>query len=789
VTVPSDPAEPRGNLTIEQQAALVVGAGFWDSVAVPELGIPSIVIADGPHGVRLAGGGPGGAGHLGLGDSAPATCFPPAAGLASSWNVDLVERVGRALGDEARALGVDVLLGPGVNIKRSPLCGRNFEYFSEDPLVSGELGAAWVRGLQSRGVGASLKHFAANNQETNRMTVSAEVDERTLREIYLPAFERIVVREQPWTVMCAYNRVNGIPAAEHRWLLTDVLRDEWGFEGAVISDWGAVDDIVPAIAAGLDLEMPGPQAESTASLVAAVRDRSLPASALADAAARVRHLAQRTLAARGQQAAAPARTAGANAAAAGPGTWTATGSIAVHAVSHAVLAREAATQSMVLLRNEPVGSGQRVLPLATNQRIAVIGEFARTPRIQGAGSSQVTPTRVDSALDALSAVSPVEFAPGYAFDRRVEPEPLIAQAVAIAARSDAVLLFAGLPDGDESEGYDRAHLHLPPAQVELIRRVAEVNDRVTVILTNGGVVSLEPWHDSVAGILEAWLLGQAGGAAIADVVFGRVSPSGRLAESIPFRLEDTPSFLNFPGEGDVVRYGEGVFVGYRYYETADVRVRYPFGFGLTYTEFEYSDLEIRSVASPGDAVAVTITNTGTRAGSEVAQLYVGAPAGGALRTPRRELRAFARVTLEAGESLRVELALDDRAYAHWHTDTGEWVIEGGEHTIEVGRSASDIVLSGTVRMPQPKPGRLTLESSVAEFLAHPVTGPILLRTAQKQGAEEGGTAMFDMVGSMPMRRLLRYPGTEGSRADIVRLMRLANIPVVRTVASWFRRRT
>jgi beta-glucosidase len=765
--VTSQPAE----LTTQQQATLVVGAEFWATVALPEAGIASVVIADGPHGVRLAGG-EAGAGHLGLGDSAPATCFPPAAGLASSWNVDLVERVGRALGDEARALGVDVLLGPGVNIKRSPLCGRNFEYFSEDPLLSGELGAAWVRGIQSRGVGASLKHFAANNQETNRMTVSAEVDERTLREIYLPAFERVVVGEQPWTVMCAYNRVNGIPAAEHHWLLTEVLRDEWGFEGAVISDWGAVDAVVPAIAAGLDLEMPGPQGDSTASLLAAVEDRTLPASTLAAAADRVRRLAQQAAAARGD------RPTSVPATSTGPATWSATGSIAVHAVGHAVLAREAATQSMVLLRNEPSADGVPVLPLATSQAIAVIGEFARSPRIQGAGSSQVTPTRVDSALASISAVSPIEFAPGYAFDRRVNQEPLIAEAVAVASRSDAVLLFAGLPDGDESEGYDRTHLQLPPAQVELIRRVAAVNDRVVVILTNGGVVSLEPWHDSVAGILETWLLGQAGGAAIADVLFGRVAPSGRLAESIPLRLEDTPSFLNFPGEGDVVRYGEGVFVGYRYYETADVRVRYPFGHGLTYTNFEYSELEVAR-----DAVAVTVTNTGTRKGSEVAQLYIGAPAG-PLRTPRRELRAFSRVTLDAGESIRVEFALGDRSYSHWQ---GGWVIAGGDHTIEVGRSASDIALSGTVRMPHAKPGPLTLESSVSDFLAHPVTGPILLRTAQKQGAEEGGTALFDMVGSMPMRRLLRYPGTEDSRAGILRLMRLANNPVVRTVAGWFRR--
>ena len=402
-----------------------------------------------------------------------------------------------------------MLLGPGVNIKRSPLCGRNFEYFSEDPLLSGELGAAWVRGVQSRGVGASLKHFAANNQETNRMTVSAEVDERTLREIYLPAFERVVTGEQPWTVMCSYNRINGVAAAENHWLLTQVLRDEWGFRGVVVSDWGAVEHRVPALKAGLDLEMPGPQGDSVAAVVAAVRSGELDLGVLDTAVRRVRALAER----------------------ASSGALVPAGSTAGH---HA-LAREAAAESLVLLRNEG-----GLLPLDTAQAIGVIGEFARTPRIQGAGSSQVNATRVDSALDAIGSVAPVEFAPGYSFDKRIDPEPLIAEAVAVAQRSDAVLLFVGLPAGDESEGYDRATLDLPATQVRLIRAVAAVNPRTVVVLTNGGVVSLEPWHDSVPAIVEAWLLGQAGGAALADVLFGRVAPSGRLAESIPLRVQTPP---------------------------------------------------------------------------------------------------------------------------------------------------------------------------------------------------------------------------------------------------------
>ena len=736
------------DLTLEQKAALVVGASFWSTVAVESAGIPGVVITDGPHGVRLQRGG---GDALGIGDSVPATCFPPAAGLASSWNPALVERVGVALGDESRAEGVGVLLGPGVNIKRSPLCGRNFEYFSEDPLLSGELGAAWVRGVQSRGVGASVKHFAANNQETNRMTVSAEVDERTLREIYLPAFERVVTGEQPWTVMCSYNRINGVTAAENHWLLTEVLRDEWGFRGLVVSDWGAVEHRVPALAAGLDLEMPGPQGESAAAVVAAVRDGSLPVSVLDAAVARVRALADRATGDRAESRS---------------------------SASHHALAREAAAESMVLLRNEGA-----LLPLDTAQAVAVIGEFARSPRIQGAGSSQVNPTRVDTALEAIGSIAPVEFAAGYSLDARVDPVPLIAEAVAVARRSEVVLLFVGLPARDESEGYDRTHLELPDAQVRLIREVAAANPRTVVVLTNGGVVTLEPWHDSVPAVVEAWLLGQAGGAAVADVLFGRVAPSGRLAESIPLRLQDNPSYLNFPGDGDTVRYGEGIFVGYRYYETAEVPVRYPFGHGLTYTSFAYSSLE---VSRDGRTASVTVTNTGSRAGKEVVQLYVSAPTGG-ISVPRRELRGFEKVSLEPGEATRVQFELSSRAYSYWDVVSSGWVVAGGRYTVESGRSAHDILVSAPVTLAAPRSQRLTLDSRVAEFLEHPVTGPILARAAS--GVEGGeNTNLLDMVSSMPMRRLMGFPGVGDSFKRVGVLIALANNPVVRGVAHLLRRR-
>ena len=736
------------DLTLEEKAALVAGGGFWETRVIERAGIPSVMMTDGPHGLRKqAEGGD----HLGLGTSVPSTCFPPAAGIASSFNPELLERVGRALGAECRAEGVSVLLGPGVNIKRSPLCGRNFEYFSEDPLVSGELGAAWVRGIQSQGVGASLKHYVANNQETNRMTVSAEIDERTLREIYLPAFETIVKREQPWTVMSSYNRVNGEYVGESHRLLTEILREEWGFEGLVVSDWGAVDHRVATLAAGLDLEMPGPQASSEKAIVEAVRSGRLAESVLDASVARIIALVER--------GGAPVAEFDLDA--------------------HHQLAREAAVESIVLLRNEG-----DVLPFAADARIAVIGEFARSPRFQGAGSSQVEPTRVDSALDALMARATIEFAPGYTLGRESDAA-LAAEAVALASRMDVALLFVGLPEGDESEGFDRAHLNLPADQVELIAAVAAANPRTVVVLTNGGVVSLEPWHDSVAGILEGWLLGQAGGSAVADVVLGHANPSGRLAETIPLRVQDNPSFLNFPGDGDVVRYGEGVFVGYRYYESTEVPVRYPFGHGLSYTTFDYSDLAVAR-----DGVRVTVTNTGDRAGAEVLQVYVTAPTS-PVRTPARELRAFRKLWLAAGQSITVTIPLDARAFSYWDVATAAFEVAGGDYEVQVGRSAHDIELRDTVSQPASRaPEKLTLEASVTAWLAHPVTGPIFRRAAAgaSGGGDdlvEGGASVLEMVGSMPMRRLLSFPGVPVTEKQLRLLMAVANNRFVERVAKLF----
>ncbi|MEO7122089.1 MAG: glycoside hydrolase family 3 C-terminal domain-containing protein, partial [Lacisediminihabitans sp.] len=672
--MPSQSVAPT-KLTVTEQATLTMGSSFWRTTAAP--GIRSITVADGPHGLRKqrAGGD-----ALGLGTSLPATCFPPAVALAATFNPDLIEQVGVALGVEARAQNVSVLLGPGVNIKRSPLCGRNFEYFSEDPLVSGELGAALVRGLQSQRVGASLKHFAVNNQETNRMTVSAEVDERALREIYLPAFEMIVTREQPWTVMCSYNKLNGVAAAESHWLLTTVLREEWGYRGLVMSDWGAVDGRVAALAAGLDLEMPGPQSDSAKAIVEAVESGQLEQAVLDTTVERVRELAAR----------AQPTVAFDDEDEDGDDDL-----VRFDVNAHHALAGKVASESIVLLRNE-----KEVLPLRAEQRVAVIGELARTPRIQGAGSSQVNPTKVDNPLDELTARASVEFAPGYTLGTTTDPS-LKDEAVALAARSDVVVLFLGLPAGSESEGFDRTRLELPDDQLALVSAVTATNARVVVVLTNGGVVTLEPWHDSVDGILECWLLGQASGSAIADVIFGVTNPSGRLAESIPFRLQDTPSYLNFPGDGDVVRYGEGIFVGYRYYETAAVPVRYPFGFGLSYTRFTYSGLSAKRNGSTV-VVTATVTNTGARAGSEVVQLYVAPPAGG-VRSPARELRAFAKVSLVAGESRVVTLSLGERAFSFWDVESSAWVVQGGTYEVQLCSSAHDVVDTVTVRRASTRP--------------------------------------------------------------------------------------
>jgi beta-glucosidase len=726
------------------QAALTSGSDFWSSTAAG--GVPAITLTDGPHGVRLqvAGADDVLAGR-------PATCFPPAVASGSTWDPDLLRRMGEALADECRAMGVQVLLGPGINLKRTPLGGRNFEYFSEDPLLTGVLAAAWVRGLQSRGVGASLKHFAVNSQETDRMRVSADVDERTLRELYLRAFQRVVREAAPWTVMCSYNKINGTYASQHHWLLTEVLRGEWGFDGLVVSDWGAVVDRVEAVRAGLDLTMPGPDDAGDRELTEAVRDGRLPAETLATAAGRVRALVAK----------------------AGD---TPTGGT-YDAGAHHALAREIAARGIVLLKNEG-----GVLPLhAGGQSVAVLGEFARTPRYQGGGSSQMTPTRLDDALTAITAAAggQVRFAPGYAGDGEAGDETLLAEAAEAASGCDVALVFVGT--AREIEGADRDTLDLPTAHLALIERVAAANGRTVVVLSNGAVVRTSPWEASVAGVVEAWLLGQAGGSAVADVLFGAVDPSGRLAETIPLRLADHPSYLDFPGEAGHVRYGEGIHVGYRGFDAREQEVSYPFGFGLSYTTFEYG--VATATASPaGVEVRVPVTNTGARDGREVVQAYVSLP-GSAVRRAPRELKAFASVAIAAGSTAEVVLRIDRDDLAYWDVRLSRWVVEPGEYRVEVGASSRDIRTTATLplagddaRVP------LSADSTIAEWLADPRGAQLLGEAFAAASAEGGGfvatvaadPVVLEMVANFPVGRLASFPGSPISREAITKLADAAN---------------
>ena len=732
-------------LTLEEKASLCLGSDFWHTAPVERLGIPQIMVSDGPHGLRAQLEE---ADHVGIGGSAPATCFPTASALGSSWNPELFRAVGEALGREAKKLGVSVVLGPGINMKRSPLCGRNFEYISEDPWLAGELATAMVQGTQSQGIGTSLKHYAANNQEDDRLRVSAEVDDRTLREVYLPAFERVVKLSQPWTVMCAYNKINGTYCSEHYWLLTQVLREEWGFEGLVVSDWGAVHDRVAALRGGLDLEMPPNLGVSDAAIVAAVGDGSLYESILDDSVSRVLQLVDRSqpaLAARGE----------------------------FDFDEHHALARRAAHESAVLLKN-----AGNVLPLqpASGSTVAVIGEFARTPRFQGAGSSQVNPTLIDVPLDelqsALAGQAEVRFAAGFGIGTTDNDEQLMQEAVELASEADHVLVFLGLPGEDESEGFDRTHIDLPANQLVLLHALAEVHDRLIVILANGGVVRVSTWEDKVAAILECWLSGQAAGGAAVDLLLGVANPSGKLAETIPVRLQDNSSYLNFPGEEGVVRYGEGIFIGYRAYDKLIQHVSYPFGFGLSYTTFRIDDVNVSvtgSVAGGDLAATVTasVTNTGQRAGAEVVQVYVGDVEASVAR-PLRELKGFVKIHLEPGETRQVSFDLDERAFAFWSRRLQQWVVESGEFLIAVGSSSRDLVATEAITIDAP---RLSLplgpDSTLHEWLDDD-RGRELLAKRDIRLLQD--PELIKVIGTMPMHTLAAFQGMALSHEELNELV-------------------
>lgn len=670
-------------LTLEEKASLCSGADFWHTKAIDRLNIPAAMVSDGPHGIRKQESL---ADHMGVAESIKAIGFPTASAMACSFDRDLLHKVGDALGEECVAEDLAVLLGPGINMKRSPICGRNFEYYSEDPVVAGELGAAFVNGVQEHGVGTSLKHFAANNQEWRRMSISAEIDERTLREIYLAAFETVVKKAQPWTIMCSYNRINGVYSCENDWLLNKVLRDEWGFEGLVMTDWGAMDERVPSLKAGLDLEMPDCHGETDKLIVKAVQSGELEESVLDTAVERILTMVDKYLTARKDID--PASMVHPLPSSAERGYDVA---------AHHALARTTAEQSAVLLKNEDI------LPLQKDKKIAFIGEFAKVPRIQGGGSSHINNTSTESALDA--AGDSVSYAQGFHIDEETTDETLLQEAITLAKESDVAVIFAGLPDSFESEGFDRTHLNMPANQNELIARISEVQPNVVVVLHSGSPIAM-PWLDKVAGVLQMYLAGQASGGAAVNLLFGDATPCGKLAETFPLHLEDNPSYLNFPGNREKVCYQEGVFIGYRYYDKKKMDVLFPFGYGLSYTDFTYSNMKVTvngknaadvDVIKETDEIVVTadITNTGNCDGAEIVQLYIKNPVVYEIR-PEKELRDFAKVFLKAGETKTVTFTLNARAFSYYETRIHDWYAESGDYEILLASSSRDIRLQDTV---------------------------------------------------------------------------------------------
>lgn len=730
-------------MTLEEKCSLLSGEDFWHTRPIERLGIPRVMVSDGPHGLRKQDQK---GDHLGINDSIKAVCFPAASAAAASFDRDLCRRIGEALGDACQHEEVAVNLGPAINIKRSPLCGRNFEYYSEDPYLAGELATAHTKGLQSRNIGVSVKHFAANSQENRRMSTSANVDERTLREIYFPAFEKVVKDGKAWTVMCSYNRINGEYSSENRWLLTDVLRREWGFDGYVVSDWGAVSDRVKGVHAGLDLEMPSSGGSNDKRVADAVRAGILDEKDVDLCVENILRVHARY--------------------------WDNTKPDTPWDMeAQHKLAGELAAECMVLLKNE-----DSILPLKENEKVAVIGKFAKKPRFQGGGSSHINSFKVTSLMDALEGKTGIAYAQGYDVETEEPDEKLIAEAAAAAKAADKAVIVAGLPDNFESEGYDRTHMRMPKCQVELIERVAAANPNTVVVLYNGSPVEM-PWLGCVKGLIEAYLGGQAVGQATTDVLWGKVNPCGRLPETMPVKLEDTPCFLSYQGEGNEGTYNEGIFVGYRYYEKKKVPVNFPFGFGLSYTDFSYSDLTVS-----GDSildtdrleVSVHVTNTGKLPGKTVVQLYVGDVESTVFR-PVRELKSFEKVFLNPGETKTVTMTLDKRSFAYWNCDLHDWHVETGEFRIEVCTDSHTPVLSrvvkveSTVRVPR----KYTVNSILMDLMDDPVAMKVLEplvngspfgATGDQEGATEAAAEAISadmakaMMLNMPLRSLASFGG-------------------------------
>lgn len=726
-------------MTLEEKAALCQGADTWHTVAIERLSVPSMMMSDGPHGLRkqVEKGD-----NLGINDSIKAVCFPTAAGMACSFDRELMEKLGDALGQSCQAENLGVVLGPAANIKRSPLCGRNFEYFSEDPYLSGQIAGAYIRGVQRQGVGTSLKHFAANNQETRRMSVSAEIPEQTLREIYLASFEHAVKEGKPWTVMCSYNKIAGTYSSENPWLMNEVLRKEWGFDGLVMTDWGACNDHVRGVASGIDLCMPRMSDRLDRDLAAAVRNGLLDESVLDTACENLLNMVDRYLQHHRE------------------------GETFDLEAQHQ-LARELAREAMVLLKNE-----DGLLPLNPQKKIAFIGSFAETPRFQGGGSSHINASEVLSALDAVKEICPVTYAQGFITEEDRTDVKLLEEAVAVASEADVAVLFLGLPDSFESEGYDREHMRLPNCQVELLHMVAKVQKNIVVVLHNGSPVEM-PWIGEAAAVLEAYLGGQAAGGAVVDLLFGKANPCAKLAESFPLRLEDTPCYLDFPGVDDKVVYSEGVYVGYRYYDKRRMDVLFPFGHGLSYTTYAYSNLRLSADVFEGGCVtaSVDVTNTGNRAGKEIVQLYIR-PDGIEMPRPIRELKGFAKVSLEPGQTKTVSFTLDQRSFAYWKDRIHEWYVEPGMYVVEAAASSRDIRQSAAIECKGKRmPVFVTADSTMGDLLKIPGGEQIVQQLTGGMGAYFGAGSADDaasaaisqemilaMVRDIPLHAFSQYAG-------------------------------
>lgn len=723
-------------MTIEEKSSLCSGLNFWNTKPIERLNIPSIMMTDGPHGLRKQAEA---SDHLGLNKSIESTCFPTASALACSWDKDLVKELGVALGEECQSEDVSIILGPGVNIKRSPLCGRNFEYYSEDPYLSSQLAKNQIQGTQSQGVGTSIKHFAANNQEHRRMTIDTIVDERTLREIYLASFETAIKEGQPWTVMCAYNKLNGEYCSENHDLLTKVLRDDWGYEGFVVSDWGAVNDRDKGLYAGLELQMPADNGAADSLIVKAIKEGRLSEEVLDTAVERILNITFKAVECKKENA-----------------TYS--------KEDHHELARKIARECVVLLKNE-----DNILPVKKNEKIAVIGELAKKIRYQGGGSSHINPTKLDNTYEEIVKIAGEEnviYNRGYNLsddDLNVE---LVEEAKKLAGEVDKVLLFIGLPDRYESEGFDRTHLNIPANQAHLVNELKSVNENIIVVLSNGSSIEM-PFVDNVKGIIEGYLTGQGTGKAIADIIYGEVNPSGKLAETFPIKLSDNPSYLNFPGEGNKVEYKEGIFVGYRYYDKKEMDVLFPFGHGLSYTNFEYSNIEVSSKEiNDTDKLNVTVKvkNTGEVFGKEIVQLYVRDIHSNVIR-PEKELKGFEKIALNPGEEKTVSFELDKRSFAYYNTDISDWYVETGDFEILIGKSSRDIVLKEVVKVNSTVDIKVevTKNTAIADILHLPEVRKVLeAMTAQFAEVDLGEGDMFvEMMKYMPLRTIVTFNPEHG----------------------------